>query len=323
MPGVSREQVEQARKMTAIEYLKRHEGYDLKRCGRGEYELRTHDSFKINEESSRWHWKSRDIGGVSALDFLIHVRGVPFLDAVRQLCEERSSFIPVVIPAKPSVVFALPDAAPDCTRTVSYLCDRGISLNVVRFCREQNLLYEDMPYHNAVFVARDKAGTPRFATKRGTLGQDYKRDVAGSDKAYGCCILPDGESDTVAVYESVIDAMSHATLDEQDGLPWQNKYRLAVCGIYAPDPKHLPTVTRPAKPPAALVQFLSEHPDIRRMEICTDNDFAGRYAAKHIAEAFADKCEVKITLPVPEDFDYNDMAIARMEKRSRARAAER
>ena len=40
MAGVSREQIEQARRMTAIEYLLKYEAYDLKRCGRSEYELR-------------------------------------------------------------------------------------------------------------------------------------------------------------------------------------------------------------------------------------------------------------------------------------------
>lgn len=36
---------------------------------RGEFQLRSHDSFKISGETSLWHWKSRDIGGKSALDY--------------------------------------------------------------------------------------------------------------------------------------------------------------------------------------------------------------------------------------------------------------
>ncbi len=323
MAGVSREQIEQARRMTAIEYLLKYESYDLKRCGRSEYELRSHDSFKINEETSKWHWKSRDIGGVSALDFLIHVRGQPFLDTVRQLCDQHPCFEPVLIPGKPKKVFVLPDSTPDCKRAVAYLRNRGISLNVLAFCHEQGLFYEDLPYHNVVFVARDSAGTPRFACKRGTWGQDYKRDVEGSEKRFSCCISPDGESDTVAVYESIIDGMSHATLDEQDNLPWKDKYRLALGGIYAPDPSKVSSIRRPFKSPAALEQFLLDHPQIRRMEICTDNDFAGRYAAERIAEHYKDEYDVRLCLPVPEGFDYNDMAVARMEHKSRCMAVER
>lgn len=287
MPGVSREQVEQARRITAIEYLQRYEAYDLKRCGHDEYELISHDSFKINSRTSKWHWKSRDIGGVTALDFLIHVRGQAFTDSVRMLCNESPSLVPVPSIQKDKKPFILPTASPDCVRASAYLRSRGISQNVLAYCREQGLFYEDIPYHNVVFVANDITGKPRFACKRGTCGVNYKRDVEGSEKRFGCYIRPatnvstengTGNNDienvkqntengtdnvsidniehstkygTVSVYESIIDAMSHATLDELDGLPWNNKYRLALGGIYAPDPSKAPSVRCPTKPPAA------------------------------------------------------------------------
>ena len=83
MPGVTEEQIIAARRMTAIEFLRRYRPGELvKTDSRGEFELREHDSFKINEETSFWHWKSRDAGGKSALDYLIKVEGVKFVDAV-------------------------------------------------------------------------------------------------------------------------------------------------------------------------------------------------------------------------------------------------
>ena len=79
MPGVTKEQVAAARRMTAIEFLRRYRANDLvKSSARGEFELKSHDSFKINGHTSLWHWKSRDIGGRSALDFLIKVDGIKF-----------------------------------------------------------------------------------------------------------------------------------------------------------------------------------------------------------------------------------------------------
>ena len=39
-------------------------------------QLQDHDSFKINEITSKWHWKSRGIGGMSALRFLMQVDGM-------------------------------------------------------------------------------------------------------------------------------------------------------------------------------------------------------------------------------------------------------
>ena len=50
MPWYEKEDLEKAREMTAIEYLKRYEPQRLKPCRglRHEYELTDHDSFKIN-----------------------------------------------------------------------------------------------------------------------------------------------------------------------------------------------------------------------------------------------------------------------------------
>ena len=100
MPGVSREQIDAAKQMTAIEFLRRYRpGELIKAESRGEFQLREHDSFKINERTSLWHWKSRDIGGKSALDYLVKVEGMKFVDAVSALCEEIPSYIPPVSPA--------------------------------------------------------------------------------------------------------------------------------------------------------------------------------------------------------------------------------
>ncbi len=80
--------------------------------------------FKINgENGSVWHWKSRGIGGKSALDYLIYVEGVRFVEAVKLLCEENPDYI---APAHKSIKgerlpFALPAAAPNNDRVVQYL----------------------------------------------------------------------------------------------------------------------------------------------------------------------------------------------------------
>ena len=53
MGGVSREQINAAKRMSAMEFLRRYRPEELeKSSSRGEYRLRSHDSFKINEETS-------------------------------------------------------------------------------------------------------------------------------------------------------------------------------------------------------------------------------------------------------------------------------
>ena len=122
--------------MTAIEFLRRYRPNSLvKSSARGEYQLAEHDSFKINGESSVWHWKSRDIGGKSALKYLIYVEGVPFVEAVQLLCEESPMYIPVQHEAveRERPLFRLPNPALNNDRVTRYLLGRGISLPTIRY----------------------------------------------------------------------------------------------------------------------------------------------------------------------------------------------
>lgn len=117
--------------MTAIEFLRRYRpGSLVKSSARGEYQLAEHDSFKINGESSVWHWKSRDIGGKSALKYLIYVEGVPFVEAVQLLCEESPMYIPVQHEAveRERPQFKLPRKAPTNDR------ERGICWGAASHC---------------------------------------------------------------------------------------------------------------------------------------------------------------------------------------------
>ena len=56
MPGVTEKQIIAARQMTAIEFLQRYRPEELVKAGsRGEFQLRAHDSFKINGETLNFH----------------------------------------------------------------------------------------------------------------------------------------------------------------------------------------------------------------------------------------------------------------------------
>ena len=196
MPGVTEEQIIAARRMTAIEFLRRYRPGELvKTDSRGEFELREHDSFKINEETSFWHWKSRDVGGKSALDYLVKVEGVKFVDAVLALCEKSPSYIPPLSQPEQKKEFALSPAAANNRRVFAYLMKRGISRKVIEACVRAGILYESADYHNAVFVGKDETGTARYAFLRGTYtkGKPFKAEVSGSEKQYCFCLPPKGK----------------------------------------------------------------------------------------------------------------------------------
>ena len=306
--------------MTAIEFLRRYRPNSLvKSSARGEYQLAEHDSFKINGESSVWHWKSRDIGGKSALKYLIYVEGVPFVEAVQLLCEESPMYIPVQHEAveRERPPFRLPNTALNNDRVTRYLLGRGISLPTIRYCIERKILYESAEYHNCVFLGKDPQGVPKYAALRGIYdyGKPFKREAPGSQKQYGFCIPPMQPGTTVAVFEAAIDAMAEMTLAGSAA----DKYRLSLGGIYVPEQTHT------IKPLAALEEFLRRHPHVVRMELCLDNDPPGRMATAALAEHYGKRYAVAVRLPQLDGADYGDLAQMAMRqkalKRERAEIA--
>ena len=303
MPGVSREQIDAAKQMTAIEFLRRYRPGELVKAeSRGEFQLREHDSFKINERTSLWHWKSRDVGGKSALDYLAIRISIKFVDAVSALCEEIPSYIPLVSQPEQPKEFLLPPAAENNRRVFAYLLKRGISHKVIEACVRAGILYESADYHNAVFVGKDETGTARYAFLRGTYtkGKPFKAEVSGSDKRFCFFLPPKGESKKLAVYEAAIETMAHLTLEKT-----VDKYRLSLGGISAPKEGE---TAYSFKKPIALESFLTRHPEIEEIEICTNNDFAGRWAAEHIEKAYQDTYHIIKNLPEKEGYDYSDLA---------------
>ncbi len=88
MPGVTKEQIARAKEWDLLSYLQRYEPGELKKCGAEEYCTKSHDSLRIS--NGKCHWHSREIGGRTALDYLIKVRGMEFVDVVLLLCGEKA-----------------------------------------------------------------------------------------------------------------------------------------------------------------------------------------------------------------------------------------
>jgi len=209
--------------------------------------------------------------------------------------------------------------------------DAACNEQIVTDCRKLGILYESTPYHNAVFVGMDEAQNPRYAFLRGIYEKDgkaFRIEQAGSEKKYAFCVPPSDGSIRVAVYEACIDALAHMTLEEGRA----DKYRLALGGISAPkEARNAVKETqiqetwgsrnqrnpagKHAKDPPALVQFLKLHPEIQEIEICTDNDFAGRWACNHIKEAYGMDYRIIENLPQIEGADYGDLAAQEMENK--------
>lgn len=71
--------------------------------------------------------------------------------------------------------------------------------------------------------------------------------------------------------------MSYGTLELLSGRYWRKDCCLSLAGIYKPK-KNIEEST----PPAALMQYLKDYPQITEIALHLDNDAAGRLAAETI-----------------------------------------
>lgn len=296
MPYVSKEQLTAAREVDMLTYLRCFEPQELVHISGSTYATRTHDSLKIS--NGKWFWWSRGIGGRNALDYLTAVEGLWLPEAVQRILGESPCIPP---PPKPAVLypkteFTLPPKHADNRRVFAYLRSRGIDAEIINHCIKHGLLYESAQHHNCVFVgfAGDR---PAYAMQRGTL-QDkrFVGEVVGSDKRYSFAMpMTPGDSPTLCVFESAIDALSYLTLLKQRGRDWRKANTLSLGGIGKED----------RQLPPALSRYLKAAPHITRIVLCLDNDEPGRKAAAVLKELLRGY-EV-IDRPPVRGKDYNDL----------------
>lgn len=121
----------------------------------------------------------------------------------------------------------------------------------------------------------------------------FRGEVAGSDKASGFLIESEGMNDCVYVFESFIDAMSHANLynikyGNKDA--WKLHNRLALGGTAD----------------TALMELLKRNPNIRNICLCLDNDSAGRAASATIRQKLMSMGYMNVYERFSREKDYNE-----------------
>ena len=296
--GVSPEEIENARSVDLLSYLRECDPGELIHVSGDTYCTRTHDSLKIS--NGAWMWFSQGFGGWNALDYLIKVKNYRFIEAVRAINgQEIRRDAPVFLCEKEEErKLFLPEKCADNHRVTGYLQSRCIDREIIDYCIERGYIYESLPYHNVIFVGYDEEKIPRYASFRSTGSQRILGDAAGSDKRFSFQIIKK-ESRTVNVFESAIDLLSYATIIKRDGGDWKKESMMSLAGVYAG--KADGTV----KVPAALSRMLSENKKISRIFLHLDNDIAGRRAAKGLAESLKDIAEV-YDEPPASGKDMND-----------------
>ena len=232
MAYYSQRAINEAKQMDLLTYLQRYEPNELVRIGAKTYTTRTHDSLKIS--NGMWMWWSRGIGGRSALDYLMRVKGFTFIEAVSQIANDESKMQrPFEKPVKKEKILVMPKRAEDNEIIMEYLKRRGINDNVISFFIEQGLVYQSVPMNNIVFVGCDEDNKPRYAGMRGTDNCRYLGDAAGSDKAFPFRLVNKDET-KIHIFEGAIDLLSYATLLDEQGSDFKNQSLVSLSGIYNP-----------------------------------------------------------------------------------------
>lgn len=209
-------------------------------------------------------------------------------------------YAPKVEKAPTEKCLLLPEVMVYPEQVFRYLQGRGIAEEVIEYCIDNRLIFESVNYHNAIFVGYDQAGKMRYAAMRGTKSS-FLGDATGSDKQYSFKIEADQGCARVHLFESAIDLLSYATLEQMVGRDWRCEHLLSLAGVYQPA-KDIEN----SKVPVAVSKFLEEHPAVSGIVAHLDNDLTGRRATEAIRMALANRV-TWVNSPPKFGKDYNDM----------------
>ena len=302
--------IERAKQVDLYSFLRFCDPAELVRVSGDTYCTREHDSLMIS--NGKWYWFSRGVGGASAVSYLTKVKKYSLAKAVTTVLDGYGGPVTEPLPGRAEVKkeLLLPERNDTNRNAVRYLLGRGIDREIIDWCIGQGLIYESKDYHNVVFVGKDSYGIPKYAALRSTKGS-FKRDATGSDKQYSFNLPSEHGSKEIHLFEAAIDLLSYATLLKQNDVDWRSQSLLSLSGIYAPK--------RPGDLPKALAKYISDHPDVKVVNLHLDNDDAGRNAAKSIEKSLQGHYEVRDE-PVPEGKDVNDyLMIKQKTKENRER----
>ena len=271
MPYYTEEQIIKARSIDLLTYLQTYEPTELVHVRGNTYCTRDHDSLKIS--NGKWMWWSRGFGGSSALDYLIKVKGLQFMDAMQILTNDRNLALnnaPVLGESRQSKgnrKLLLPDRSETNCEVIRYLTSRGIDREIIKASIDEGLLYESLPYHNCIFVGFDESGNAAYAFH---------------------------------VFESAIDLLSYATIMKMRTGEWRAEPMVSLGGVYAPSVNK-----KQSKLPIALENMTQNQTQINTIALHLDNDYAGKIASDNIALQLCGDYTVRIELP-PYGKDCND-----------------
>ena len=301
MPYYTKEEIEKAKQIDLYNYLNQRYPDELVPFSNGTFITREHDSLKIS--NGMWYWFSRGFGGKSALDYLIKVKEMPFMEAMKEVLglPNNSKEYNYQPKKKENIELQLPNKNENCNKVIAYLKSRGIDEEIINECISKELIYESKDKHNVVFVGYDDNYNPKFASERGTNDSRYMHDCYGSNKAFSFKMTDKNKvNDSIHVFESAIDLLSYATLLKRNNIDYHLENLISLAGVYQPAGR-----IEDSKLPITLALFLNNNQNIENIYLHLDNDQAGRLATQGLKNAIKNIYKV-IDEPPKIGKDFND-----------------
>ena len=279
------EQVRQAN-FVNLEVLLEQQGERLIRSGK---EMRMERNHSVTVRGNRWYDHAEERGGY-ALSFMKKYMNLSFDEAMQLLIGDGRvvSLSDTKQNKRESKAFALPEQNDSMRRLYAYLLSsRKIDKSVLNAFVQAKLIYEDKPYHNAVFVGRDENNVARHAHKRSTnsVGKAFRINVEGSNPAYS--FHWKGNSEKLYVFEAPIDLLSYISLHPEN---WKEHSYVSLCGVSE----------------QAMLKQLELQKQISEVYLCLDNDAAGQAATKRLTERLHSLGDWKVEQLCPQYKDWND-----------------
>ena len=297
------EEKEAAHNVSVIDYLQQNYGFTFKRDGNG-FRCREHNSLFVHGDEKAWYWNSRCLGGGDVIEFVRKVENVTYAKALEIVINpahsERLTY--TVAPVQPAITEKKPLNLPakaqgKYKRVFAYLTlTRCLDPKIVTTLMHKKFIYEDVN-GNCVFVGYNKAGKAVYGAIRSTVtNRVFRYDAEGSDKE-NSFYLKGFDKQRIYVFESPIDALSHATLANiaaSNPREWLNATRIS-CGGNNDVP---------------LERFISDYPEVEKICFCYDNDKGGQKARDlYIPKWEAKGFKVSTEIPAHKDFNEDLQAI--------------
>lgn len=292
--------LQKAKEMDLLTYLMNFNPSELVKITEDTYSTKTHDSLIIS--NNLWHRFSTNEGGKTALDYLIKVEGYTLQEAARIILNNQNIEIKKVPKVENKVIksIVIPTRNSNNDKAIEYLINRGIDEEIVKYCIDNKLLYQEQKTNNVVFIGYDNEHNIKYAGCRSTGEKRIMRDAKGSSKEFSFRMLSENNKSSIHLFESSIDLLSYATLLKIKGYDWHNQNLIALAGVYQPANK-----IEQSKVPITVLNFLQNNPNIKQIVLHFDNDRAGRDATKAFIIALDNKYDI-YDIPAPYGKDIND-----------------